>query len=44
MKRKVAANPDQKEGRGHNKKSVPVHREGAGIKRRFCGQNYNTKS
>jgi hypothetical protein len=26
MKRKVAADPDEKQGRGRNQKSVPVHR------------------
>jgi hypothetical protein len=36
MKREVAANPDQKQGRGPIQKSVPVHREEVSIKRRLC--------
>ena len=42
MKREIAANPDQKEGRGPNQKSVPVHREEVGVKGDFAGRNYNT--
>src|SRR5579862_7704096 len=35
MKREVAADPDNKQGRGPNQKSVPVHRKEGGVKRRL---------
>src|SRR5208282_1236560 len=36
MKREVAADPNEKDSRGANQESVPVHRNAVRIERRFC--------
>src|SRR5208282_2609945 len=36
MKREVAANPNEKDSRGANQESVPVHRNAVRIEQRFC--------
>ena len=43
MDRKVAANPNQKDGRSCKQKSVPVHRDEVGVKQRLR-RNYITES